>query len=213
MATPALVCATVEVALNRYLRLERSALDECAKLDGKSIALHVADLGWTFVIEPNAGGVRVIGEIPGTADVRVSAPTPKLLRLGVGTLSGGSKGLPAGLEVEGDTELLMRFNAILARVGFDPEELAAKLVGDAAAHRLVGGLKNLFGWGRHAADRFSQDAAEYLVEETEDLARAADVEDWMNQVDALREGVDRFDARLALLEQRQTGHGTGHADA
>mgnify|MGYP000187317940 FL=1 len=71
-----------------------------------------------------------------------------------------------------------------------------------AAHRLVGGLKGLFGWGRNAADRLSVDAAEYLTEESEDLARAADVEEWMDGVDQLREGVDRFDARLALLERR-----------
>jgi ubiquinone biosynthesis protein UbiJ len=204
MNTPALICAAVEVALNRYLRLERTALEACGRLAGKSIALSIADLGWTFVIEPNAGGVRVISEIPQTPDVRVSASSLRLLRLGAASL-GGSRGLPAGLEVEGDTELLLRFNAILTSAGFDPEELAAKLVGDAAAHRMVGGLKNLFGWGRHAATRFSEDAAEYLVEEREDLARAADVEDWMNQVDALREGVDRLDARLALLEQRAAG--------
>ncbi|MDE0855117.1 MAG: hypothetical protein OSA97_11920, partial [Nevskia sp.] len=62
MTAPALACAGLEVALNRYLRLERSALEECTALSGKSIALHIADLGWTFVIEPHAGGVRVLAE-------------------------------------------------------------------------------------------------------------------------------------------------------
>lgn len=202
MNTPALVCAAVEVALNRYLRLERAALDECAKLEGRSLALYLADLGWTLVIEPTAGGVRVGSELPGEPDVRVSAASLKFLRLRAGALAGGSKGLPTGLEVEGDTELLTRFNAILTRVGFDPEELAAKLIGDAAAHRVVGGLRDLFGWGRHAAGRFSEDAAEYLVEERGDLARTDEVEAWMDGVDALREGVDRLDARLAQLERR-----------
>ncbi|MDE0856825.1 MAG: hypothetical protein OSA97_20615, partial [Nevskia sp.] len=114
--------------------------------------------------------------------------------------AGGEAGLPAGLEVEGDTELLTRFNALLARVGFDPEELAARLLGDAAAHRLVGGLRELFGWGRHAAQRLTQDTAEYLREETGDLARAGDIEEWMQGVETLREGADRLEARLALLE-------------
>lgn len=210
MQTPALACAAVEIALNRYLRLERAALDDCAKLEGRSLALHVADLGWTFVIEPNAAGVRVLAEAATPPDVCVSAPTLRLLRLGASALAGG-KGLPTGLEIEGDTELLQRFNAILARVGFDPEELAAKLVGDAAAHRVVGGLRGLFGWGRHAATRFSQDAAEYLVEEREDLARADEIETWMGEVDALREAGDRLEARLALLETRAAAAGAGRA--
>ncbi|WP_051748482.1 ubiquinone biosynthesis accessory factor UbiJ [Nevskia soli] len=199
MTTPALACAGLEIALNRYLRLERSALEECAALDGKSIALHLADLGWTFVVEPHAAGVRVLAESEIPPDVRVAAPSMRLLQLALRS-AGGAEGLPAGLEVEGDTELLTRFNALLARVGFDPEELAAKVLGDAAAHRVVGGLRELFGWGRHAAQRLSQDAAEYLSEETGDLARAGDIEEWMQGVEALREGADRLEARLALLE-------------
>lgn len=199
MTAPALACAGLEVALNRYLRLERSALEECATLSGKSIALHIADLGWTFVVEPHAGGVRVLAEPAAPPDVRLAAPSLRLLQLALRS-AGGEAGLPAGLEVEGDTELLTRFNALLARVGFDPEELAARLLGDAAAHRLVGGLRELFGWGRHAAQRLTQDTAEYLREETGDLARAGDIEEWMQGVETLREGADRLEARLALLE-------------
>lgn len=203
MPAPALVCATVEVALNRYLRLERSVLDDCAALEGKSIALEAADLGWIFVIEPIATGVRVSNIAEDEPDVLVSAPTLRLMKLALSTVS-GREGLPTGLEVVGDTELLNRFNALLTKVGFDPEELVAKVIGDGAAHRLVGGLKGLFGWGRTAADRLSADAAEYLTEESEDLARAADVEEWMDSVDQLREGVDRFEARLAQAEQQRS---------
>lgn len=199
MATPALACAGLEIALNRYLQLERSALQECAALSGKQIALEVTDLGWTFVVRPHAAGVTVAAEADGAADVHAAAPSLRLLQLAL--RAGGAGGLPAGLSISGDTELLQRFNAVLARVGFDPEELAAKLLGDGAAHRLVGGLRELFGWGRHATQRLSQDAAEYLSEETGDLARQADIEEWMHGVDALREGADRLEARLARLEQ------------
>jgi ubiquinone biosynthesis protein UbiJ len=205
MSAPSLACATLEVALNRYLRLERSALEECAALDGRSIALHLADLGWTFVVEPHAGGVRVAPDAVVEPDVRLSAPSLRLLRLALGNMAGvagGNAGLPSGLEVEGDTELLRRFTALLARVGFDPEELAARVMGDGAAHRVVGGLRELFGWGRHAGQRLGQDAVEYLSHETGDLATPPQVEEWMQAVDTLREGADRLEARLALLERK-----------
>jgi len=207
MSAPALACAAFEIALNRYLQLERPALEECAALSGRSIALHVADLDWTFVIEPHAGGVRVLNQAEGEPDVRASAASPRLLQLAL-RAARGTEGLPAGLEVEGDTELLRRFNTLLARVGFDPEELAAKLLGDGAAHRVVGGLRQFLGWGRHAAQRLGQDTAEYLSEETGDLARSHEIEEWMEAVDALREGADRFEARLALLEGKFTESGT-----
>ena len=114
MPAPALVCATVEVALNRYLRLERSVLDDCAALEGKSIALEAADLGWIFVIEPIATGVRVSNIAEDEPDVLVSAPTLRLMKLALSTVS-GREGLPTGLEVVGDTELLNRFNALLTK--------------------------------------------------------------------------------------------------
>jgi len=201
MSAPSMLCATLEVALNRYLQLERSVLEDCAVLSGRCIALRAEDLGWTFFVEPHANGVRVQGERFEAADVMVSATTPQLFRLALRTASGDG-GVPAGVQIEGEVELLAQFSALLRRVGFDPEELVAKVTGDAAAHRLVGGVKTLFGWGRQAADRLSLDTAEYLTEETGDLARSVDIGEWMDAVDTLRDGVERVEARLALLERK-----------
>jgi ubiquinone biosynthesis protein UbiJ len=60
----------------------------------------------------------------------------------------------------------------------------------------------VFGWGRRSAGTLALDTAEYLREETRDLARAADVEEWMDAVDAVRDGADRLEARLQRLEAR-----------
>ena len=92
-------------------------------------------------------------------------------------------------------------NLSLDVVGFDPEEFMAKYLGDAAAHRLHQGLKTLFGWGRRTADTLALDTAEYLREETRSLARASDVNDWIDAVESLRDAADRVEARLERLEQ------------
>ena len=205
MNTPPLLCAALEIALNRLLRLEPAALEQCVRLQGRALALEASDLGWRLTIEPTDSGVRVLGadDAP-PADVIARAPSARLLTLALQmTADGGA--LPPGLEIVGDTELLLRFTRILSDVGFDPEEWAARLVGDVAAHRLVERARSLLGWGRRSADALSYSTAEYLREETEDLARASDVEAWSNDVDRLRDGVDRLDARLRRLEaSRQT---------
>jgi ubiquinone biosynthesis protein UbiJ len=202
ISAPSLFCAALEVALNRYLRLEQAALEDCASLEGKVIGLAIADLGWTFFIEPIPSGVRVAGDFERAPDVLVTASGLKLLGLVFSIAARRREGLPQGITVDGDTELLTRFNAILRRVGFDPEEMIARLIGDSAAHRVVSGLKGLLGWGRTAAERLSLDTAEYLVEETGDLARAADVADWMDEVDQMRDTIERIEARLDILEQK-----------
>lgn len=201
MSAPALLCAALEIALNRYLALEASALDQCARLQGSTIMLETPAPAWRLVVELVPAGVRVSPQVETTANVTVRGELATLLRL-AWQVGQGESGIPQGLQVEGDTELLRRFNCVLAGVGFDPEELAAKVVGDAAAHRLIGGLKTLLGWSRRSAGTLALDAAEYLREETRDLARAADAEEWMDAVDALRDGVDRLEARLARLEAR-----------
>jgi ubiquinone biosynthesis accessory factor UbiJ len=201
MMAPGLLVSALEIALNRYLRLEPDVLAECGRLSGRCIALGVNGLDWTFFIEPDAQGVRVAAQRSTEADVTVRGPLPLLLRLAWRTAQGAG-GVPQGLQVDGDTELLSRFNRLLARVGFDPEELLAKYFGDAAGHRVYQGLHTLFGWGRNTAQTLGLDTAEYLREETRDLARGADVADWMNDVDALRDAVERFEARLARIEER-----------
>jgi ubiquinone biosynthesis protein UbiJ len=196
-----LLHAALEVALNRYLRLESSVLADCAKLEGRALALEASDLGLRFVIEPIAGGVRVSDGEGLKPDVTVSATTVQVLSAALRNLGKENPALPTGLRVDGDAELLDRFGRLLRRVGFDIEEPLAKLVGDGAAHRIAGGLRSLFGWSRSAADRLSLDTSEYLREEVHELAGAADVDEWMHEVDALRESVDRLEARMTRLER------------
>jgi ubiquinone biosynthesis protein UbiJ len=228
MPAPALLCATLEVALNRYLRLEPSALQACAALEGRRIALCADDLDWTLIVEPMAGGVRVAAgtEPPaapddgaradaaagGRCDVRVSAASKRLLGFAL-RAAGGAQGLPEGLHIDGDAELLDRFGRILLSVGFDLEELLARIVGDGAAHRIAGGLGGVLGWTRRAAQRLALDTSEYLREETHDLASAAEVEEWMDEVDTLRDRVDRLEARLTRLERRPLPAARGRKNA
>lgn len=200
MAAPALICATVEVALNRTLRLEPEVLADFARLQGKVLALTVDGPDWSFYVECLADGVRVAAEAPKPPDVTLRGGAILLSRLAA-QFARGETTLPAGIEVQGDAELLHRFARLLARIGFDPAEVVARYVGEGAAQRLVGGLRSLLGWGRKSAGTLSLDTAEYLREETRDLARRVDAEEWMDAVDTLRDDTDRLEARLLRLER------------
>lgn len=201
MAAPALICATVEVALNRTLRLEPEVLADLGRLRGRVLALTVEGLDWTFCTECLADGVRVAPDAPKPPDVQLRGGAVALSRLAA-QFARGETTLPPGVSVEGDAELLQRFSQLLARIGFDPAEVVARFVGDGAAQRLVGGLKSVFGWGRKTTDTLVLDTAEYLREETRDLARRVDAEEWMDAVDTLREDADRLEARVRQLERR-----------
>lgn len=197
MSALSVLCAATEIALNRFLRLESSVLHDCERLSGRCIALSLPSATWSLAIEFMPGGVRVLPEVPGSADVRVSGtPTALLAAL----RAGGSSGVPRGLDVQGDVELLGEFRAMVSRVGFDPEEWLAPVLGGVAAHRVADGLKRMFDWTRGNTQRMADHGAEYLREETYDLARGRDVGEWMHEVDDARDALDRLEARLRRLE-------------
>lgn len=202
MTAPALACATMEVALNRYLSLEPEVFAQCAKLDGRVLALHAAGPEWEFFLRFHKAGVQVLDRWESPADVRISAPALNLLRQALASVGDGEPSL-SGIRVEGDADLLSKFRTLLGRVGFEPEEWLAQWVGDGAAHRVNQVLGGLLRWGRDTAGTLALDTAEYLREETRDLAHRADVEKWMDAVDHLRERGDRLAARLQRLELRR----------
>lgn len=199
MSTPAMLCGVLEIALNRYLRLEPAVIAECASLDGRTLQFVLSGVGLSFCVEFMPAGIRVLPEPPQAPDVRVEGSVGAMLSVLRQALRENG-GLPSGLQVEGDTELLSCFRGMLARVGFDPEEWLTPLLGGAVAHRVVGGLRDLFSWSRDTTRRVADHGAEYLREETYDLARGRDVEMWMDEVDHSRDTLDRLEARLGRLE-------------
>lgn len=199
MSAPPLLCATLEIALNRYLALEPEVLAEFGKLKDRVIALHAQGPDWELYLVPTATGVTVLDAWSGTPDVRISARPAALLRRAFG----GAEAEVSGVRVEGDAGLLQRFSTLLARVGFDPEEWLARWVGGGAAHRIAGGLREALGWGRRSASTLALDTAEYLREETGDLPHRADVERWIDGVEAARQRSEQLAARLDRLERRR----------
>lgn len=201
--TPAPLAAALEVALNRFFRLEPAAGQTLSGLAGKRIAVQMDPFGWQLLIEalPN-GDVRVgVDEFDPPADAELRSSIVELLARAA-EMARGAPFSARGLQVRGDAELLQRFASLISLVGVDVEEWLAPWLGDGAAHRAVSLLKGLFGWGQKSADTLALNTAEYLREETQDLARKADVEGWMDEVDLLRDGVDRLEARIQRQERQ-----------
>lgn len=197
MTAPSLLCAGLEIALNRYLALEPGVLAEMGRLEGRVIALQADGPGWEFFLRPHAAGVQVLDAYDGAPDVRVRARPSQLVRQ---ALRGGGSPL-AGVQVEGDAGLMQQFGDLLRQVGFDLEEWLAQVMDGGAAHRVNTALRGLLAWGRKAGGTLALDTAEYLREETRDLVHRDDVEQWAAGVEALAERADRLEARLARLER------------
>jgi len=193
-----MLTATIENVLNRGLPRSPRAQQLCAELAGRRIAIEAPAMA-RLLVESTGNSLRVSrGALPADAEV-IGGPL-SLLALG-----GSATGAPLArgeIEVRGDAELAQKFQELAQLLRPDPEEALSAFMGDVAAHRLGRLARGALDWTRNAAATVLQDVGEYFSHERGDLVSREEGEQFLRGVDALREDVDRLDARLELLTQR-----------
>lgn len=106
------------------------------------------------------------------------------------------------LRVEGDAEFAAALNHVARNLRWDVEEDLSRVVGDIAAHRIVDTGRKLGTWGQQSADNLARSFTEYWTEERPLLARRDDVEQFVRDVDALRDDLARLEKRVEMLGKR-----------
>ena len=169
-----------------------------AALAGKRIVVEASDLDAAITLSPHADGVSVSAGADAVHDVRITATLSDLLRLARG--AGGAR-----LNVDGDAELAQTVRGLVRRVRIDPDERLARVVGDVPAHQLGRLVRGAALFGRDAARRLADMAAEYWQYEARALPTRAEVRAFVDDVDALRDAVERAAARFELASRRHGG--------
>jgi ubiquinone biosynthesis protein UbiJ len=194
-----MLATTLENLVNRGLPRSPRARQLCAELAGKSLAIELRDL--TRVRAESNGLTLTVTRSTAPADATLSGGPAGLLSL-LGASPGAT--LQRGDAVlSGDTEVSQKFQELLRLLRPDPEEELAGLIGDAPAHQLGRLVTHGFSFGRRLAQTGLANVAEYLAHERADLVPRAEGEQFLRGVDALREDVDRLQARLELLARRR----------
>ena len=109
------------------------------------------------------------------------------------------------MHISGDAEIAARYRELLELARPDWEEELSRLVGDLPARRVSLAARAALSWARGFARTARANVAEYLQEESRALVSKPEVEEFLAQVDALRETADRVEARIARLERRLDG--------
>ncbi len=193
-----MLLASIETILNRSLPRSPRAQALAAALAGRSMAVEVTGTG-PVVVSSTGEHIRIARGTGVPADARVSGGPFSLLALA----GGQSERLAAtGATISGDGEVAQQFSELLGLLRPDPEEELAQLLGDAPAHHLGRLARAAAGFAQRTARTGVTNLAEYLAHERRDLVPKAEGRQLLDGVDALRDDVDRFEARLARLEQR-----------
>lgn len=193
-----MLLANIEKLLNRSLPRSPRAQALTAALAHRTLAVGMPGAG-EVLLTSTGSRLQLQRESGAPADARLKAGPFSLLALA----RGGSAALAGtGATISGDAEVVQQFGELLALLGPDPEEELARLLGDAPAHHLGRLARTAVGFGSRLAQTAVQNAAEYLAHERRDLVPRAEGRQLLDGIDALRDDVDRFEARLQHLAQR-----------
>jgi ubiquinone biosynthesis protein UbiJ len=201
MKAPVVLTAAIENALNGYFSLDARAQSRLAELAGKVIALEITGLELTLYFVPHETGVQVLGHYADAPDTVIRGTPMALARLSLAE-DANRVVLSGDVQIDGNTHAGRVFREALASVDLDWEELLSKAVGDMAAHQIGNALRGLGGWAKRSAGSLRMDVTEYLQEESRDLPTRYEIEDFLNRVDAFRDGVERLAARVARAARR-----------
>jgi ubiquinone biosynthesis protein UbiJ len=199
MSFSLMLLASIEKILNRSLPRSPRAQALAAALAGRTLAVEITGVGPVVI---SSSGERLWLERGSgkPADASISAGPFSLLALAGGHTQALSR---TGAAITGDTEVAQQFAELLGLLRPEPEEELAQLVGDAPAHHLGRLARLALGFGDRAMRTTANNVAEYLAHERRDLIPKAEGRQLLDGIDALRDDVDRFEARLQHLEQRR----------
>ncbi len=189
---------TLEAELNRALALDPDTRDALRMLDGRSVAVHVA--APALALQVTVAGDRLkVGPVAGNeADLSVRSTLGGLIAQL--PFFRNDNAPPVGkLRIEGDADLARRLQRLAER--FDPDwqqpftAVFGDVVGVQVANAMRGALQHL----REAGGALAANAAEYVTEESRDVVGRDELNAFFDDVDTLRDDVERIAARVSRL--------------
>jgi ubiquinone biosynthesis protein UbiJ len=147
---------------------------------------------------PVAVALRIEADGSLTADAQGDAPDAqvRLSPIALARLLGGDEGARQAVHLSGDPALAAALSGVFRELRWDVEEDLSRIFGDIPARRLVQGARRFGAWQVAALRTLAAGVSEYLQEESPVLARRDDAERWSQEVDALRDAVERLEKRI-----------------
>lgn len=192
----------LESVLNRNLAASSTARALCRRLDTKVLALHVEGTPLSIYFKSHGEQMSLDTKHDGTPHATLSGTPLSLLRMAGPAPEAAIRA--GSVHIHGDAEVAQTFSELLKHAQPDLEEELSRVIGDVAAHQVGSVARAALGFARKAADTFAQNVSEYLQEEGRDAPSRTEAEEFISGVDKLRDDVDRFEARLTLLERKRS---------
>lgn len=207
-------------ALNRLVALDPDTATALRRLDGRRIRLALEAPALALQIRVR-DGVLEVGPADSAAANAAAAPEHHEPDLSIRATLGGLlaqvpallgrdpstvAGVPAGrLRIAGDAELARQLQHLATRFDPDWDRPFAAMFGDVLGVQIARALRGALAFGVSTAGGLARDGAEYLTEETGDVLGRGELDQFHDEVDAVRDRVERLAVRIARADATVRG--------
>jgi len=189
---PGMLAGAVEQAISRAIALDDDTVGRLEPLRGKLVRLELKGLGIDLYFRGRDDGLGVSAEDESTPNTTIGGTPLALLAMAVPDWRAPG----SGVRIEGEAGTGQAFEKLLKQLDPDWEAIFVERFGPVVGHRLWGMLRDSRAGARHVSTTAADQAARFLREESGLLVAREEVEDFVHEVDELREAVDRLEARL-----------------
>ena len=188
----------LEASLNRLVDLDPDTRTALKTLRGRAITLDFRPTPLAMRIAVEGDRLAIGPAFGGASALRLTAAPSALVAMALARGRDDAT-TPRRVDVSGDADLARRLERIARTFAPDFDEAFARVFGDVAGFQIARGVRKALAGVRDGAKAFARDTADYLSEEGRVIVPKAEVDVFLDDVDALRERADRLDARVKRL--------------
>ena len=183
-------------AINHLLAQEPWAQQKLLAHRGKTAAIDVGVLVLRLRVAAD-------GSLEAADDAVASDVTIRIKLSDLPLIAANTERAFSYVKIEGDADFANAISQLSQNLRWDVAHDLSKLVGEIAAQRMVSGTGSLLASVRATHRSFTENLAEYFLEEQPMLVRPAAVEDMRGDVAKLRDDIERLAKRIEKLEGKR----------
>jgi len=185
----------LSAALNRVVGLDEEARRGLRKLEGRALGLRLLGPGLSLTLAVEDGRFGPLDD-DGDADAWIET-TPGML---LGLAARGGRAASGQLSITGNADTAQRFQAFFTGLRPDWEEGLTRVFGDILGVQIARLLTGAFAQVRRTGESLGRDVGDYLRDESGSLVHRAEVDEFLDAVDDLRDDLARLERRVRGLQ-------------
>ncbi len=193
--TEALLASALNGAFGRLLEFDLRAAARLERMEGMVLGVRIDGPDLAFRLRVNDRRLEAVPGAGEDAGATVAATPGAFLALAA---SGGRTNV-GQFAIQGDADTARRFQEFFGALNPDWEEALTRVFGDVIGFQASRAVRGGLAWMRQAGISLAENVSEYLREESRQLVTRPELEEFLDQVDELRDDLARLEARVKRL--------------